>query len=135
MVRGNHMSNIFKKVVKQSFDMEGRLHNDDGPCNVYDDESFSYYDHGKLHRLNGPAEYDAVKNVSRYSVNGLRHRIDGPAVLWDGSKQGLWYVNGFCVDKEIRQWSNEMEIDLENLSEDDKVIIAMMWSDYGNDKE
>ena len=60
------------------------------------------------------------------------YRLDGPAVTIDRgiSFVSYWYVNGYCVDTEIREWAEEMNIDLENLTEEDKILIAMAWSDY-----
>jgi hypothetical protein len=44
-----------------------------------------------LHRLNGPAVVYANGNTSWYK-DDLRHRLDGPALEWDNTKE--WYVNG-----------------------------------------
>lgn len=83
---------------------------------------------GVLHREDGPAWFNSY-NEKEYWMNGLRHRLDGPAVEYVmGFRQ--WWINGFLVDGIIQPWAKEMNIDLENLTEEDKVLIAMVWSNY-----
>ena len=55
-----------------------------------------WYVDGLRHRLDGPA-YERTNGYKEWWVNGLRHRLDGPAILWpDGSYE--WYVDGKKVD-------------------------------------
>jgi hypothetical protein len=46
---------------------------------------------GALWSLNGPAKYDDF-GLKQWYKNGVRHRLDGPAVTWRGSEE--WFVNG-----------------------------------------
>ena len=122
---------INKMIIKRTFNKYGTFHREDGSAVEFEDGSYHYYVNGAHHRLDGPAIYDAATGINRYCHNGLRHRLDGPAVIWDAMKSGMWYINGKHVDKEIRKWASEMNINLENLTEDDKILISIVWSDYG----
>ena len=57
------------------------------------------------------------------------NRIDGPAVTY---KNGVveWWINGYEVTYKIVSWAHENDIDLNNLSDDDKVLIKLTWGDY-----
>ena len=121
---------LFPVLPMQSkFDSQNRYHSDEGPALTYGDGSYSYYWHGELHRLGGPATVDKTKNVERWYINGLRHRLDGPAVVWPNGS--MWYINGKVVDKEIREWATMFAINLNKLSDEDKQMIALYWADYG----
>lgn len=88
-----------------------------------------YYKNKKYHRLDGPA----IKNTAgsgMWYCEGNLHRLDGPAIVWSNGKGISWYINGWEVTTEIREWANELGIDLENLSEDEKLLIVIKWSDY-----
>lgn len=85
---------------------------------------------GTLHRLDGPAvEYGG--GTTSWFFHGKRHRLDGPALLWISGIED-WFINGCDVTNEITSWTKELGIDLNNLSEDDKILIQIKWSDYGN---
>ena len=61
---------------------------------------------------------------------GLRHRIDGPAIIGrDGINE--WHINGYNVDQKIREWATTMNIDLDDLSDGDRGVIVLVWGDYG----
>ena len=50
---------------------------------------------GLLHRLDGPA-LEWSNGYKEWHVNGLYHRLDGPAIEWsDGDKN--WYANGKLI--------------------------------------
>ena len=51
----------------------------------------SWYQHGKLHRVGGPAH---IQNGAQYWYqNDKYHRVDGPAIIWpDGSRE--WWLFG-----------------------------------------
>jgi len=61
------------------------------------------------------------------------HRLDGPAFISTMEYQDYsnWYINDFSVSIVITKWAEENDIDLEYLSEDDKLLIKLMWADYG----
>jgi len=46
-----------------------------------------------------PPEIDQY-GTKRWFKNGLRHRDNGPAVIWATGEE-FWYENGFEVDSEI----------------------------------
>lgn len=46
---------------------------------------------GKLHREDGPA-IEKSNGSKEYWVNGIRHRINGPAI--DRQFERIWYLNG-----------------------------------------
>ena len=95
-----------------------------------------YYDsNNRPHRLdNKPSRIvlDSNQWVVFWYVEGVNHRLDGPAVI--GGIKGLeytaWWINGYEVTYKIATWAHENDIDLDNLSEDDKVMIKLAWSDY-----
>lgn len=64
-----------------------------------------------------------------YDDDHRLHRLDGPAVIWDDDEHD-WYVHNFNITSIIILWAIDMSIDLKNLSNDDKILIAMKWSDY-----
>ena len=49
--------------------------------------------HGKLHRLDGPAFICSLVRYREWYVNGIIHREDGPARVWDDGKEE-WFNNG-----------------------------------------
>jgi hypothetical protein len=62
--------------------------------------------------------------------NNERHREDGPAIIYsDGTQE--WYFNDNEITKFVINWANERNIDLNNLSEQDKLILKIemkMWA-------
>ena len=88
---------------------------------------------------------DLVLTITSYTAkfqkNGFLHRLDGPALHSTyGSKSDImkvdgkfvrkWHINGYDVTKEIYPWAKETDIDLYNLSDDDKLLIKIVWADY-----
>ena len=65
--------------------------------------------------------------------NAKIHRLDGPAVISKNDSVRHWWINGRCVDEEIGQWAEEQNINLDNLTDDDKVMIKLSWGDYRGD--
>ena len=45
---------------------------------------------GLLHRIDGPA-IDCKGGKKEWWLNGLRHRTDGPAMKWSSGKQEWWF--------------------------------------------
>lgn len=76
------------------------LHNDQGPAyikTVPDEEitTIRYYDHGQIHRADGPAEIitsinspESTTKTERYYEHGQTHRADGPALITVLSEHG-----------------------------------------------
>jgi hypothetical protein len=67
--------------------------------------------------------------VSKWYLNGDLHREDGPAVIYpDGTQR--WYLNDKDITKDVTNWANERNIDLNNMSDMDKMILKIeikMW--------
>ena len=80
-------------------------HNDNGPSIVYPD------------------------GTEHWHKNGNRHRLDGPAIV-NPNGRNYWYINDFYVTDLITSWAKENDIDLKNLSDMDKALIKLIWSDY-----
>jgi hypothetical protein len=67
-----------------------RLHREDGPAVVdeqYNAKRISYYIHNKAHRIDGPAIFFMILQpkigfYAEYWENGLRHRLNQPAVIY-----------------------------------------------------
>ena len=82
-----------------------------------------YLDPDKLHSM-----FITDTTVGFYKKSQF-HRLDGPAIIstnWPSN----WYINGWYVDDKIEEWSHNQGIDLDNLTEDDKIMIKLTWSDY-----
>jgi hypothetical protein len=52
------------------YDDDMQLHRDDGPAIIWDTFSCEYYQHGKLHRLDGPARH--FRYVDEWYIDGER---------------------------------------------------------------
>ncbi len=91
--------NIFNTY--EYFDLNGRLHRENGPAAKASYGEF-WYIHGNLHRENGPAiEYTDGDNHWYYQ--GKRHREDGPAVEFYDIRRvvlhnNLYYLHGKLIN-------------------------------------
>ena len=92
-------------------------------CIVHKNGTKRWFLNGLLHREDGPAlEYHDGTNY--WYINGLLHRLDGPAIIEStGSK--YWYINGKNVTKQITEWVIEQDIDLDNLTDEDTLLIKL----------
>lgn len=82
-----------------------------------------------LHREDGPAIAHS-SGTKMWYINNKLHRMDGPAIeYFDGVK--VWYFNDTYAREPFYNWADKMNIDLDKLTEDDKILIAIVWSDYG----
>ena len=82
-------------------DDDGLLHCDDGPAISHPNGHEEWWNHGKRHRIGGPAMYRFFPPPfhkpgdwhSEWWKNGKKHRLDGPAVeSYTGEK--VWFVEG-----------------------------------------
>jgi hypothetical protein len=88
------------------YDEDKQYHCENGPAIVNNGSSY-WYNHGKLHRLDGPAVIGRDGRKQWY-VNGKLHRLDGPAVdnyNWDYFVLFMfeWWIDGVqinCKDNE-----------------------------------
>ena len=109
--------------------LNGVLHREDGPAVEHIDGQYGWYINGKLHREDGPAVYTAHGEKYWFQC-GERHRLDGPASIFSNGTT-VWYINGSNVTDEITQWAKDNDIDLDNLTYEDKALIKLIWADYG----
>jgi len=82
------------------YNMENKLHREDGPAVEYSNGNKSWYINGSLHREDGPAvEYKS--GYKEWYINGERHREDGPAIEYsNGTKE--WWINGKKTEKDFQ---------------------------------
>jgi len=98
-------------------------------CKIDNDGNKIWYLNGVHHREDGPA-IEQTNGIKSWWFHGNIHRLDGPAVEFaDGRK--FWCVNDHYITDEITKWAKENEINIDNLSEDDKLMIKLVWADYG----
>ncbi len=67
----------------------GKLHRDDGPAFIWADGTQEWYQHGKLHRDEAAAWIGADGTQGWYQ-HGKLHRVDGPAWVNIDGTQGYW---------------------------------------------
>lgn len=100
--------------------------------------SLEYEMKGNLYMINDNYCLDINWNGYQHRWNSVIHRLDGPAFCtftFDkkvGKKQ--WVVNGYQITDKITEWAIERNIDLNNLTDDEKLIIKLEWSNYGRQK-
>jgi uncharacterized protein (UPF0305 family) len=71
---------------------DGELHRDDDlPAIEHADGTKVWFQHGEIHRDNGPA-FQLSNGIKVWYKNGQRHRLDGPA--HEGINKSLWYIEG-----------------------------------------
>ena len=100
------------------------------PIYDIDDEGTKrWYLNGIPHREDGPAvEYrDGTK---KWIVRGQFHNVNGPAIIYSTGVV-KWYIKGKNITNEIIQWAEENSIDLNNITNEDKLLIKLIWGDYG----
>ena len=66
--------------------------------------------------------------------DGKRHRDDGPAVIWSDGDQS-WYIHNEDITNEVTQWAEQCNIDLDNMSESDKLILKIFINSIGDNYE
>jgi hypothetical protein len=107
----------------QRWFLNDRIHREDGPAVIHSDGTKVWFLNSKCHREDGPAiVYPDGTQV--WYLNGKYHREDGPAYIGsDGTQE--WYVNDKHITKEVNDWANERNIDLNNMSDMDKMILKI----------
>ena len=104
----------------QEWWLNGKLHREDGPAYISPLGTQIWYKHDKFHREDGPALIRENGETEWYFEN-KRHRLDGPAITT------YWYIHDNDVTIEITKWAKERDIDLNNLTEEDKMAIKFEW--------
>jgi len=80
------------------YNLEGKLHRENGPAVEYINGDKRYYINDKLQREDGPAIED-LNGDKWYYINGKRHREDGPAIEFvNGSK--CYFINDKSLTEE-----------------------------------
>lgn len=103
---GGHPSGVYKiefdpRLVMRCRDINNKLHNDSGAAVIHC-SGYSFMKHGLLHRYDGPAQY------SKYS--------------------STWHIHDTRISEaQYRIWLKDMGMDIDNLSDNDKILIDMKW--------
>ena len=96
--------------------------------------------HGKLHRLDGPARRswyeNGQKSFEAWYLNGIPHRVGGPAYQnWveNGQKwEEEWWTNGDNLTEEILQWITKHNIELDEnrciVKKNDLMLFKLRWA-------
>jgi hypothetical protein len=95
---------------------------------IYPNGTHFWYKDGKIHREDGPAYISKSGNQAWYK-DGKVHREDGPAYI-DSDGSQYWYINNKDITDDITNWAKDRNIDLNNLSDDDKMVLKIeirMW--------
>ena len=88
-----------------------------------------WYKNDKFHREYGPAVIYRNGDQFWFKDDKL-HREDGPAVIYaDGDK--YWWYNYMPITKEVLEWTNNCQIDLDNMSESDKLLLKIFINSIG----
>jgi hypothetical protein len=72
---------IIKEYNYTLYNKLGLLHREDGPAIEYDNGSFEYYQHNKIHRIKGPAEFYLSFPMKFWRRKGKIHRLNAPAIM------------------------------------------------------
>ena len=113
----------------QRWYLNGKRHREDGPAIIYPNGYKEWWLNGKYHREDGPAVIYSDGRQDWY-LNGKRHREDGPAIICPDGEQ-YWYLNDNDISDNVIHWANERNIDLNNMSDMDKLVLKLemkMWT-------
>ena len=109
--------------------LNGKRHREDGPAVISPNGTQYWFLNGKRHRKDGPA-YIGSDGSQYWYLNGKLHREDGPAYIGSNGSQ-KWYLNGNDITKDVNDWANERNIDLNNMSDMDMMVLKLemkMWT-------
>lgn len=106
--------------VIQYFNVNGKLHKEDGPAHICKD-GLAYYTNGKLHRTDGPAVILKSGFEAWYS-NGKRHNLDGPAVKYIDGYVGYFIDGREYTAKDFNQLKRMMDNDHSELKKQNNII-------------
>jgi hypothetical protein len=117
---GPFLGTMLNRLVWHSFDGKPAIIYKNCEDNPRSGSKWWYTD-GEQHREDGPAVIHP-DGYQAWCLNNKLHREDGPAIIYsDGSK--YWYINGKHITKEVNDWAKERNIDLNNMSDEDKFIL------------
>lgn len=73
-------------------------------CRLNTNAGYSYHALGVAHNNNGPFKESLTSGYKEYRLNGVLHRLDGPAI--DTRDGNYWYVNGIELSPEKQKMLN-----------------------------
>ena len=86
---GGGVREVLENGRVRYLDSAGELHRDDGPA-VWHPEEESWWRHGVVHRVGGPAVTRASGSMEWVQEDVL-HRVDGPAIVYQPARWHRWY--------------------------------------------
>jgi hypothetical protein len=104
----------------------GKLHRDHGPAVIWSDNSKMWHKDGKFHREDGPAVIMSNGDQHWYK-NDRRWREDGPAMILSNGDQH-WYKNEINITNDVYTWTEQCNIDLDNMTDSDKLLLKIFIS-------
>lgn len=80
------------------------------------------------HREDGPAYIN--DDTTEWWFNDRHHCYTGPAIIFHPNDlNDEWYIHGTKVkEEEYLSWLKEMDMDINNLSDEDKILIDLRWN-------
>ena len=105
--------------------LNGQFHREDGPAIEYKNGDTEWFINGIHHREDGPA-IDCKDGTKFWIRRNKLHRLDGPAAKHDDGSS-YWYIRGVLIDDQIREWAYQQNVNLDNLTEDDELLIKLVW--------
>ena len=103
-----------------------KLHNLDGPALIHIDGTKVWGVNGIRHRIDGPAVMNPKYGFYVWWVNDQIHRDDGPAVIDPSHQEVMWYLYGQEI-LGVNEWLKENDIDPLNMSEEDIMAFKLRW--------
>lgn len=109
---------------------------------IFDSMTVFKNEDGEYHREDGPAIiFDPEVTVQLgnvtfrggeiWMIDGKQHRLDGPACIQLDPFFQQWWFNNRIASPHIEKWAEERNIDIDNLTEEDKLVIKVEWGNYG----
>jgi hypothetical protein len=93
---------IVKKDGNEFWFLGRHLHRENGPAAIYANGDMEWWQHGKKHRLDGPASDWPSSGYKAWWVNGKRHRENGPAIEHSCGER-KWYIDDKQIECETQE--------------------------------
>jgi hypothetical protein len=88
-----------------------------------DDERQEWWANGVRHREDGPAVIFKQTGRKVWFDKGLLHRVDGPAIT-DPVYGDEYYINYKNITHEVKRWAKYNEVDLQCMKASDEVALS-----------
>jgi hypothetical protein len=88
-----------------------------------DDERQEYWANGVRHREDGPAVIFKKTDRKVWFHKGLIHRVDGPAIT-DPVYGNEFYINYKNITYEVERWAKDNEVDLKYMKASDELALS-----------